>query len=422
MKKKMAMMCIAGVMAVSLCACGNKSTQTGSDAAQTTEQSSETAATQETASEEETKVSERADYVALADLDVDEYVTLGEYKDMTVQAAKTEVTDEVIENYINGNMLTTYPVTDRAVEDGDLVTIDYVGKKDGEAFSGGSAEGYQLKIGSNTFIDGFEEGLIGVMPGDTVETPIWDTYKEIIRKYDDRGDAVVLDLTFPESYSRNQDLAGQAVVFTVTVQNILESTDYENVTPEQLELMGLEYKTKEALWDAARKSVEEEAENNYQTNINNAIMDQLVSDSQFTSVPQPLVDEEVQNYNEYMEAICVSFYGCDLETFVTTYYQMTMDEYNAQLTEMAQETVKQYLVIEAVARQEGIEITDEDINKKAEEEAKEYGYDSAEALLDEVGKTTYRMYMLQDDVMAKLKTMTNVETVEETEESSTTAQ
>ena len=400
MKKKMAMMCIAGVMAVSLCACGNKSTQTGSDAAQPTEQSSEPAATQETASEEETKVSERADYVALADLDVDEYVTLGEYKDMTVQAAKTEVTDEVIENYINGNMLTTYPVTDRAVEDGDLITIDYVGKKDGEAFSGGSAEGYQLKIGSNTFIDGFEEGLIGVMPGDTVD----------------------LDLTFPESYSRNQDLAGQAVVFTVTVQNILESTDYENVTPEQLELMGLEYKTKEALWDAARKSVEEEAENNYQTNINNAIMDQLVSDSQFTSVPQPLVDEEVQNYNEYMEAICVSFYGCDLETFVTTYYQMTMDEYNAQLTEMAQETVKQYLVIEAVARQEGIEITDEDINKKAEEEAKEYGYDSAEALLDEVGKTTYRMYMLQDDVMAKLKTMTNVETVEETEESSTTAQ
>ena len=189
MKKKMAMMCIAGVMAGSLWACGNKSTQTGSDAAQTTEQSSETAATQETASEEETKVSERADYVALADLDVDEDVTLGEYKDMTVQAAKTEVTDEVIENYINGNMLTTYPVTDRAVEDGDLITIDYVGKKDGEAFSGGSAEGYQLKIGSNTFIDGFEEGLIGVMPGDTVD----------------------LDLTFPESYSRNQDLAGQAV-------------------------------------------------------------------------------------------------------------------------------------------------------------------------------------------------------------------
>ena len=320
MKKKMAMMCMAGVMAVSLCACGNKGKETTADATAATEQTGEEQTTEETSAEEETKVSERADYVALEDLEVDEYVTLADYKEMTVQAAKTEVTDEVIENYINGNMLTTYPVTDRAVEDGDLVTIDFVGKKDGEPFENGSSEGYQLKIGSNSFIDGFEEGLIGVMPGDTVD----------------------LDLTFPENY-KNEELAGQAVVFTVTVQNILESTDYENVTPEQMELMGLEYTSKDALWDAAKKSVEDEAEESYQTNISNAIMDYLVSNSQFTSVPQPLVDEEVQNYNEYMEAICVSFYGCDLETFVTTYYQMTMDQYNEQLTEMAEETVKQYL-------------------------------------------------------------------------------
>ena len=238
-------------MAVSLCACGNKGKETTADATAATEQTGEEEqTTEETSAEEETKVSERADYVALEDLEVDEYVTLADYKEMTVQAAKTEVTDEVIENYINGNMLTTYPVTDRAVEDGDLVTIDFVGKKDGETFENGSSEGYQLKIGSNSFIDGFEEGLIGVMPGDTVD----------------------LDLTFPENY-KNEELAGQAVVFTVTVQNILESTDYENVTPEQMELMGLEYTSKDALWDAAKKSVEDEAEESYQTNISNAIMD-----------------------------------------------------------------------------------------------------------------------------------------------------
>ena len=191
MKKKMAMMCMAGVMAVSLCACGNKGKETTADATAATEQTGEEEqTTEETSAEEETKVSERADYVALEDLEVDEYVTLADYKEMTVQAAKTEVTDEVIENYINGNMLTTYPVTDRAVEDGDLVTIDFVGKKDGEPFENGSSEGYQLKIGSNSFIDGFEEGLIGVMPGDTVD----------------------LDLTFPENY-KNEELAGQAVVF-----------------------------------------------------------------------------------------------------------------------------------------------------------------------------------------------------------------
>ena len=408
MKKKIVMMCIAGAMAVSMCACGNKSEETASDATQTTDSENATTAdseksTEETSETEETKVSERADYVALEDLEVDEYVTLADYNGITIQASKTEVTDETIENYINGSMLTSYPITDRAVEEGDLVTIDYVGKLDGEAFDGGSAEGYQLSIGSNTFIDGFEEGLVGVMPGDTVD----------------------LNLTFPENYS-STDLAGKEVVFTVTVQNILESTDYENVTPELLKQMGLEYTSKEALWDAAKADVEAEAEENYQTNISNGIMDYLVSNSEFTSVPQPLVDEEVQNYNEYMEAICVSFYGCDLETFVTTYYQMTMDDYNEQLTEMAEETVKQYLVIEAVSRAEGIEVTEDDINESAAAEAKEYGYDSAEQLLEEVGETTYRMYMLQEKVMDELKTLVNVETVAETEEaeetSTTTAQ
>lgn len=388
-------MCIAGVMAVSLCACANKSEETSAETTgeTATEATQEQTGTEETTEAEETKVSERADYVALADLDVDEYVTLGDYKNMTVQAAKTEVTDEVIESYINGNILTTYEVTDRAVEDGDLVTIDYVGTKDGEAFDGGSASNYQLSIGSGTFIDGFEEGLIGVMPGETVD----------------------LELTFPEDYSRSEELAGQAVVFTVTVQNILETTDYENVTPELLEAMGLEYTSKDELWAAAKESAEAEAEESYQTNISNAIIDELVSSSEFTSVPQPLVDEEVQNYNEYMEAICVSFYGVDLETFVTSYYQMTMDDYNAELTEMAEETVKQYLVIEAVARQEGIEVSQDDLTAKAAQEAEEYGYDSAEELLDEVGETTYRIYMLQEAVMDKLKTMVTVEAVAETE-------
>lgn len=391
MKKKLAMMCIAGVLAVGMCACGSKSEEitVGTEAEQSTTESASTEATTEEAASEETKVSERADYVALEDLEVKEYVTLADYKGITVQANRTKVTDELIEEYINANILTTYSVTDRAVADGDLVTIDYEGKKDGVAFEGGTAQGYQLKIGSGTFIPGFEEGLVGVMPGDTVD----------------------LNLTFPQTYSNNPDLAGAAVVFTVTVQNILESTDYDNVSVEQMKQMNLSYASKDELWKDGKEQLEQEVEENYQTNISNAIMEQLVNNCTFTSIPQPLVDEEVQNYNEYMEAICVSFYGCDLETFVTSYYQMTMEQYNKQMEEMAQETVKQYLILEAVAREEGIEISNESITKKAEEESAQYGYESAQALLDEVGKTTYRMYMLQEQVMDKLKTMVTVETV-----------
>ncbi len=395
MKKRLLAMLMAGVVAVSVCACGGKA----EDAANTTEEAATTATTEagteENASTQETeeiRVSEREDYVALEDMETDEYVTLPEYASMTVQAVKPDVTDARIESYINANILTTYAVTDRAVAAGDAVKIDYVGKKDGVAFDGGTAEDYVLNIGSGTFIEGFEDGLIGVMPGETVD----------------------LNLTFPEEYHA-AELAGAEVVFTVTVHEIQESTDYASVTPELLTLMGSSYTSKEDIWADATKSVEENAQASYETNIANAIMENLLEQSSFTSVPQHLIDEEVQNYNIYMETLCMNYYGVDVETFVTSFYGITMDEYNTQMKQMCEDTVKQYLIMEAVARAEGIEVTDEMMNEKAVAEAAEYQYESAEALIEEVGRTTYRMYILQDMVMEKLMDKVSVETLTEEE-------
>lgn len=387
MKKKLFLVLLTGALTAGVCACGNKETAELIETTATEVQTEDSAEGESAAQEDTERVSDREDYVAIEDLGIDEYVTLSDYKNMVVQVSKTEVTDDNIKSYINKSILTSYPITDRAVATGDVVTIDYVGKRDGEAFDGGSAEGYQLNIGSGTFIDGFEDGLIGVMPGDTVD----------------------LNLTFPENYQATE-LAGVDVVFTVTVHNILESTDYDNVTDEQLALMSLEYDSKEAIWEAAKQIVEDDVQTSYQNSIGNAIIENLLSNSTFTSVPEYLVEEEVENYNIYMESICQGYYGVDLETFITNYYGMTMDEYNQQLTEMSEETIKQYLIMEAVARAEGIEITDDDITDMAAKEALEYGYDSAQDLLDDVGRTTYRMYMLQDKVMDNL--MNNV-TVEE---------
>lgn len=372
---------MAGAVAMSLCACGGK--DKAEDAANTTE----TAATEEDQTQEsEVKVSDRPDYVGFEDLVIEDYVTLPEYASMTVQAEKPEVTDEVIENYINRNILTTYPVTDRAVAQGDAVTIDYVGKKDGVAFDGGTAEGYVLNIGSGNFIEGFEDGLVGVMPGETVD----------------------LNLTFPENYHA-EELAGADVIFTVTVHDIQESTDYENVTQEQLALMENGYTSKEDIWENAEKEVEESAEATYQSNITDAIIEKLMAESTFTSVPEYLVEEELQNYNTYMETICMNYYGCDVETFVTSFYGISMDEYNAEMKQMCEETIKQYLIIEAISRAEGIEVSEAAMKETAAKEAEEYGYESADALLEEVGKTTYRMYILQDEVMTKLMDMVTVE-------------
>lgn len=399
MKKKLVMMCMAGVVAISLCACGGKNkTEDAANTNETTVQTQEAAEGAET-QETEVKVSERPDYVALEDLETDDYVTLPDYASMTVQAEKPEVTDEAIEKYINRNILTSYSVTDRAVAEGDAVTIDYVGKKDDVAFEGGTDEGYVLNIGSHTFIDGFEEGLIGVMPGETVD----------------------LNLTFPEDYVK-EELAGADVVFTVTVQDIQESTDYKNVTKEQLALMGIEYTSKEDIWEDAKKSVEENSQATYEANIQNAILEKLLTDSKFTSVPEYLVEEEVQNYNTYMETLAMGVYGCDLETFITNGYGMTMEEYNEQMMQICQDTIKQYLIMEAIARAEGIEVTEDMIKENAEKEAVEYGYESADTMIDEVGKTTYRMYILQGMVIDKLMDLVKVEPIAEAATETTTAE
>ncbi|MBQ8032102.1 MAG: FKBP-type peptidyl-prolyl cis-trans isomerase, partial [Butyrivibrio sp.] len=139
---------------------------------------------------------------SLLDVDVDSLVKLGDYKDITVEAKKTEVTDQDVEDALNSTYSANpemLEVTDRAIEEGDTANIDYEGKyaDTKEAFQGGTAQGYDLAIGSGQFIDGFEDGLVGVKTGETVD----------------------LNLQLPENYG-SADLAGKDVIFTVTVNSI----------------------------------------------------------------------------------------------------------------------------------------------------------------------------------------------------------
>ena len=389
MKKKLALACMAGVLVLSVSACGGKKTaseETQTDSVEATQDASEsTVADEETesASTEIERVSDRPDYVGLQDIDINDYVELADYKNLKVSAEKPDVSDETIEEYINSELLVGN-ITDRAVQEGDVADIDFEGKKDGVAFDGGTAQGYKLSIGSGSFIPGFEDGLVGVMPGETVD----------------------LNLTFPENY-KSEDLAGQEVVFTVTVNSIQGSAKYADVTVEEMNSMGLDYKTKEEVWEAGKKVVEENADQAFVANSKNAILDALVEQSKVSSIPELLVEEQVQNYTMYMESMAQA-YGMDLESMAGA-YGMTMDEYNAQINEMCSKTMEKYMILESVARAEGIEITDAMIQEKAAEEAAEYAYESAEALVEEVGYSTYRMTMLQDKVMDRLMELITVE-------------
>ena len=401
MKKKIVMICLLGVMVFGISACGDKKgtdteqgTQTATEAGTNTE--TENAASTETATTDTgtsildaQRVSEREDYVGLQVLDIDTYVTLNDYKNMKVTAYKPSVDDASIESYINSNYLTG-SITDRAVENGDVVNIDYEGKEDGVAFEGGTASGAELEIGSGSFIAGFEEGLIGVMPGETTE----------------------LNLSFPEDY-RSTEHAGKAVVFTVKVNSIAYSVEYADATDEDLKRLGLAYNSKDELWEAAKAEVEKNAEETFEANKTSAILNQCLSESTIHEIPEYLIDEEIQNYEIYMESMCQMYYGMNLEDYLSQSQGITIADFEADIRPDCEKTVQQYLLVEALARAEKIEVTDELIREQAEEDIAGYEGYTVDSYLEEVGYTTYRIFVLQELLVDRLVEIITVEPVSE---------
>ena len=385
MKKKLVMILIATAVAASLTACGKNNDSKETDSTATVQEE-----TTEAESTTQEKVSDRADYVPIEELDMDEYLTLPDYANMEVDVEKKEVTDESIEDYIDKEMLSACEIKDREVKDGDITNIDFVGKLDGEEFDGGSAQGYQLRIGSDSFIDGFEDGLIGVKPGKTVD----------------------LNLKFPDTYDNNPDLAGKDVVFTVTVNSILESKKYADVKDEDIKNFNIGYDSKKALWDEAKKELTEQCEAEYEDNTVSAIGNWLLENTEFKSFPQHLVDEAKESQNTYYTSLA-GMYGMDLESYVAA-SGMTMDDYNTAMEGMSENLVKQYLLMEAIARKEGITVTDEDLKAQAQKDLEIYSgyYDSAEDLIENAGRADYRMNIVQNLVMDKLKGIVKINIVE----------
>lgn len=393
MKKRLFILCIAGAVALSLSACQGKQADGGTAAESGTAESEavyETAddggESAEEASQAQTetvkeKVSDRPDYVGIQDLDIDEYVTLNDYHNMTIEVPKSEVTEDDVKSVINDNLMR---VTKGEVKSGDIVNIDYVGKKDGVPFEGGTAYGYDLEIGSGMFIDGFEDGLIGVSAGDTVD----------------------LNLTFPENYGA-EELAGEDVVFTVKVNSIVLADGYDALTDEDIKNYGMDYANKEELWAAGEKLANDNAKAAYDANVKANAINSVVEQSTVNSVPEYLVEEEAESYFNYMNEVLQGT-GIDMETYVTTYYGKDMEEYKSEIMDMSREAVKAYLVYEALARAEGISVTAEELEERANEEAAYYGYASGTALIDEVGFTTYRMYVVQELISDRLSELVTV--------------
>lgn len=296
-------------------------------------------------------------------------VKLGNYKGVEYTPVSTEVTDEDVEASIQ-TLLDANPVfteVDRAAQDGDTVNIDYVGMKDGVAFDGGTAEGYDLKLGSDSFIDGFEDGLIGAVTGE------------------ERS----LNLTFPEEYM-NEELAGQAVVFDVTVNAVKEESEAVLDDAFVKEHTGVE--TVEEYRAQTRTNLEETAKLSAENQKKEEVFLKVMESSEIT-----VSDEAVNKFYEEQLAMYeeqAKMFGMDLETMAGA-MGATLEDFQNMLKEMAEEATRQDAVVKAIAEAEGFTVSDEDRANLATE----MGFASVEDMITNAGEETVDNYILTDRVV-----------------------
>ena len=294
---------------------------------------------------------------------------LGNYKGVEIAKDNVEVSDDEVQSEID-NLLASYPEYQKLdktmVEDGDWVNIDFVGKKDGEAFEGGSSSegGYDLLIGSGSFIDGFEDGLIGKNVGDSFELP----------------------LTFPDTYTPNPDLAGQDVVFDVTINAIEEQVDAE--WNDAFVQKNTDYETVDEYVAATKESLQQQKDSDKAY----YVMEAIVNDSEFEyadSDVQALVDTQKQKYEQY-----ASYFGMSLDDFLSN-SGMT-DE---KLEENARFQIGCTLAIDAIGKAENMTVSDEEYQSGLEELASQYGAESGEAFEEQYGKEDVENSILYDKIM-----------------------
>lgn len=371
MKKKILTWMLLTMTGLQLAACGGNNTQEAN-----TEESTQT---EEAVSEEGiTQEQEEVVSVYFEDIAVDDYVTLGEYKGLEVVQSKPVVTEEELDSFIQYTLNShkhTEPITDRdVVENGDVANIDYEGKRDGVAFDGGTAAGYNLEIGSGTFIPGFEEGLVGVKVGETVD----------------------LNLTFPENY-QSADLAGQEVVFTVTVNSISGYVTHE-LNDEFVKELAIEGITNvEQFREYAREGLQAEADSNYEYNLRMQLITLAIQNATIQEPPAELV-EKYKNVSSSQMEYQAAMYGMDLETFVMGSFGMDLAAYEEQIEAGAIETAKQALLCYKIALEENLEVTEEELNTNIEENYAAMGYASADSFKEMVDLKEYKDSMMLDKV------------------------
>lgn len=295
-------------------------------------------------------IGKKEPWVMKAEVTLKPDVQLGEYKGLSVEKQDTEVTDEDVQNAIKSRQekLAELVVKDSEAVDGDTVVIDYEGFVDTEAFDGGKAENHSLELGSNSFIPGFEEQLVGTKAGDNVD----------------------VNVTFPEEYQA-EELAGKEAVFKVTVHEV-KATELPELDDEFAKDVDDEVETLAELENKIRVQLEEEKQQAAKEVFEDLALRQAVDNAEVEGgVPWAMVHEEIHRQMDYF-LNNLSRQGIQPEM----YYQITgttSQDLHDQFEEEAELRTKTNLVLEAIVKAENLEVSDEEKEEEVKSLAEQYG-------------------------------------------------
>ena len=294
-----------------------------------------------------TQIEEGKNFIYTAVVAVKPEVTLGQYKGIEIQRVKADVTDEDIDAEINNvrnknSRLIT--VEDRAIENEDLVTIDFDGYVDGKRFEGGKGEDYPLTIGSHTFIDTFEDQLIGKNAGDECE----------------------VNVTFPENYHVD-DLKGKPAVFKVSIKEI-QKKELPEVNDEFASEVS-DFETLEEYKKDLREKLAAEKEKYAATENENRVVEKVVENASM-DIPEQMIDEEVRAMvNDYAHRL--ESQGISFKQYVEI-TGMTADKIGEQMKPQAIKRIQTRLALEAVVKAEDIKASEEAVEEQFDKMAEAY--------------------------------------------------
>lgn len=295
------------------------------------------------------KMEKGSDWELTAEVVVKPTVSLGDYKDLTVEVEATkEVSDEEVEKRLTNsqNNLAELVVKETAAENGDTVVIDFVGSVDGVEFEGGKGSNHSLELGSGQFIPGFEEQLVGTKAGETVEVKV----------------------TFPENYQA-EDLAGKEALFVTTV-NEVKAKELPELDDELAKDIDEEVETLDELKAKFRKELEESKAEAYDDAVETAAIEAAVANAEIKEIPEEMIHEEVHRaMNEFLGGMQQQGISPEM------YFQITgtsEDDLHKQYEADADKRVRTNLVIEAIAAAENFTTSDEEVKAEIEDLAGQY--------------------------------------------------